>query len=480
MAPATGLLWVIASAGALSAPKILGPFASTRVEAIRTLPDWFRQLGGDDGAVAIEDTPIGWGLVARRAIAPGERIVMVPRALCIAASDGPQWLRETSNLPDAPGVDAGTAIAARVLDEFALGASSRWAAYLAAVPRAADLAVVPTLWPEADAARLLAGTQAGASRANLLAGWRDELVALNARRALAGLAPHGWAEFLLARTLVMTRSYNLPGVGYAVMPFICFVNHDDERFNNLDPLFDETAGDDAACAVALTARRAIAAGEQVFSTYCAGADDGLDALKALQAFGWMPTRDAGAPRAHGVTARAAVASCDVDCAGALRRDDPLAREKLELMEAGAPGGGRVTLSLRDADFVARPPTPSDDVAAAATACAGAAALVALRLAEMGEAELAATIEGAEASPWFHGAPLSARNEAAARRAGADLLRRELAVLDKDASDRAAAVREVRERAASDADGLMSEMSEANADGQRRATVALLDWFNDAT
>ena len=84
MPPATRLLWLLATAGALSAPDLLGPFASTRVDAIRTLPEWFRQHGGDDAAVAIEDTPIGWGLVARRAIAPGERIVTAPRALCIA------------------------------------------------------------------------------------------------------------------------------------------------------------------------------------------------------------------------------------------------------------------------------------------------------------------------------------------------------------------------------------------------------------
>ena len=31
----------------------------------------------------------------------------------------------------------------------------------------------------------------------------------------------------------------------------------------------------------------------------------------------------------------------------------------------------------------------------------------------------------------------------------------------------------------DWDALIAEMSEANADGQRRATVALLDWFGDA-
>ena len=96
-----------------------------------------------------------------------------------------------------------------------------------------------------------------------------------------------------------------------------------------------------------------------------------------------------------------------------------------------------------------------------------------------ESGLAATIEGAEASPWFHGAPLSAQNEAAARRAGADLMRRALAALDKDAPDRAAAARELRERAGGGADALIAEMSEANADGQRRATVALLDWFGDA-
>ena len=96
-----------------------------------------------------------------------------------------------------------------------------------------------------------------------------------------------------------------------------------------------------------------------------------------------------------------------------------------------------------------------------------------------EALTPATIESADESPWFAGAPLGEKNEAAARRAGADLMRRALAALDKDAPDRAAAARELRERAGGGADALIAEMSEANADGQRRATVALLDWFGDA-
>ena len=108
--------------GAVHVADALAPFTfgSTRPAAIQRLPDWFRQHGGDDDAVAIEDSPIGWALVARRAIAPGEHVVTTPRALCLAATDGPGWLRATAARPDAPPVEASTVIAARLLDEVPL------------------------------------------------------------------------------------------------------------------------------------------------------------------------------------------------------------------------------------------------------------------------------------------------------------------------------------------------------------------------
>ena len=58
-------------------------------------------------------------------------------------------------------------------------------------------------------------------------------------------------------------------------------------------------------------------------------------------------------------------------------------------------------------------------------------------------------------------------------------RRKITETPASAPERAAAARELRERAGGGADALIAEMSEANADGQRRATVALLDWFGDA-
>jgi hypothetical protein len=195
-------------------------FSTSRAEAIAGLPAWLTKHGGEASRVEIAETPIGWGFVARQDIAKGERILTLPRALCLAAGDGPEWLaissaasshgrhgrhsrhssdhssdhHSSSGGPDSPDddddppptVEAGTAVAAFVLDELERGEASTWAPYLASVPRPDELlADLPTLWPEADAAGLLAGTKAGASRASLLRLWRRELASLNDRRARA-------------------------------------------------------------------------------------------------------------------------------------------------------------------------------------------------------------------------------------------------------------------------------------------------------
>ena len=59
------------------------------------------------------------------------------------------------------------------------------------------------------------------------------------------VAPLSWDAFRFARALVMSRSYSVPGVGHVLLPGVCFANHDDERFNALDPVF---AGAAAAAA----------------------------------------------------------------------------------------------------------------------------------------------------------------------------------------------------------------------------------------
>ena len=227
---------------ALAAPY----FAGSRGSAIVGLEKWFRSAGGVMERVTIRDVPgEGMGVIATENIEAGSEVVKVPRALCISADDAPAWIKATAGREAPDGADlslTGTAaIAARLCEEFALGGASPWADYFEALPRPADLAELPVLWPDALADGLLEGTQAGSSRAAHLTRWRQELDAVNRRKTLAdrlagpsaaasgggGGDTIGWTDWLWASALVMNRAYNLPGLGYAVLPIIDFTNHDD-------------------------------------------------------------------------------------------------------------------------------------------------------------------------------------------------------------------------------------------------------------
>ncbi|KAJ8598860.1 hypothetical protein CTAYLR_010662 [Chrysophaeum taylorii] len=396
----------------------------SRVDAVARMEEWFVEVGGSHELVAAaEILNEGIGLVATRDVRAGEVLVRTPRHVCLAAADGPAWLRQT--VGSAAGLTAAGAVACRVCDELALGEGSAFVPFFASLPTMEDLSDVPALWP--DGAELLAGSQSGRSRREILDRWQVEFDEANARRATRGEPPYDWTVWCLAQTLVMSRGYNVPRFDYAVVPFVDLVNHADRPSAEVDFCDD---------AVRLVARRDVSRGEQVYATYSGGGT--MDGLKMLQAFGWLPDE--------------VVAACSVDCVEALRTRDAYADAKIALMDAGAPGAGRVVVA------------GDDDVPRAARA-----ALVGFRLAAMTEDELAATADAADASPWYLGYPVSDANERRARDSAIGLLKRKLQALDAEEPRRrrAAVVSASRRRA---------DLAAATVLGERRALRALVDWF----
>ena len=334
------LVAVVVVLASLSGARALT--APSRAELVAAVTQWFAATGGRHEAVAAQETEgAGWGLVAVRDVRAGESLVVTPRHACLAAADGPEWLQRTAG-EELGGLTAAGAIACKVADERGLGAESKWAPFLASLPTREDLADVPALWPDGD--ELLAGTQSGRSRSEIVDRWRDELAVANRRRAKCALAPYDWDAWALAQTLVMSRGYNVPRLEYAIIPFVDFVNHDDSP--------SATVTVDSGGNVHLVAVKDIPAHAQVYSSYSAGLK--IDAIKMLQAFGWLPLDQI-------------VASCAFDCVSlfvrrkrgslavqveAIRKNDDLADAKIALMDAGAPNAGRIVLATDEPDCVA--------------------------------------------------------------------------------------------------------------------------------
>ncbi|KAJ8609253.1 hypothetical protein CTAYLR_008074 [Chrysophaeum taylorii] len=202
---------------------------------------------------AFETGEAGWGLRCARAIAEGEAAVVIPRSACLSARDAPEWAR---HLPKS------SQLAARLCVERGLGEGSRWAAYLASVPEPD----APAAWTDEEA-QLLAGTRAGRARDDLLAAWADECPPEVA-----------WADFVWAKSLVMSRTFDLEGP--VLIPFLDLANHDDEDFCALD--IDKP---NDQILFSLVATRQMGEGEPLATNYFGGRT--LDPEKALDAFGWL-------------------------------------------------------------------------------------------------------------------------------------------------------------------------------------------------
>ncbi|KAH8052315.1 hypothetical protein JL720_14951 [Aureococcus anophagefferens] len=234
---------------------------------------------------------------------------------------------------------------------------------------------MPALWPDGEAAGLLAGTQTGRSRAELLATWRSDLEAINGRRRLHDPSSPELRGASGATTRPSScRGSSLPGVGYAVLPFIDLANHDDAP--NAKLRVDEAGG------------------------YC-----------GVRAFGWLALGDDERPSWRAARSASRWPSVRGD----------LGEVKLGLLGA-APGGGRAVLTT----------TGTSDVDDRAHAGALRDLLCGLRLVSMDEAALTAEIlenEAPEDSPWALGERVSDANEAAAVQAGSGLLRRMIAASD---------------------------------------------------
>ena len=423
-------------------------FQDDRSKAVYDCTRWYLLRGGERNGVEAKMTDHGLGLVASADVAAGEAVLTTPRAWIVSAEDAPLYLSATRDDPAADLVTETAAVSARFVE---LEGDGMWEPYLAALPTAAELGDVPALWPDDEASGLLAGTQTGRSRAELLATWRSDLEAINGRRRLHDPSSPEipWRQWRYYEALVMSRGSSLPGVGYAVLPFIDLANHDDAP--NAKLRVDEA---DGYCAsVSLTAARDLVKGEQVCSSY-AGGEGPMDALLSLQAFGWL---------ALGDDERPLVESCSVDVAMAIRSDDALGEVKLGLLDA-APGGGRAVLTT----------TGNSDVDDRAHAGALRDLLCGLRLVSMDEAALTAEIlenEAPEDSPWALGERVSDANEAAAVQAGSGLLRRMIAASDAEFETRTKAG--VAAANASPEGLRRATLARATAEGERAALCTLL-------
>ena len=355
----------------------------------RDCTEWFKANGGTAEAVRAQPTTTGWGLVTTRPVQRGDELTRTPRELCFASND-----RSETNVSPAG------LVALQILD-----ADPKFEPYLQTLPKEK----VPVLWPDETADELLWNSQSLTSRKEILADWRYDFQAVQGT---------DWQQWRETNAIVMTRSYNVQHLGYAMIPFLDYINHNDEPTAKV--------ADDGE-SVKLIALTDIPEETQIFASYSAG--EPLDGLKMLQAFGWLSDD---------------IKTCNVDFVEALRRDDPLAPAKFELLEAI---GGRSIFTAGSTNDVLD-------------------ALVALRLVAMTDDNaFQALLANVADSPWFNGDDIG--NDADAIRIGLGLLDRKLAFLKQGLGRRQKAIAQC-----SDPD--IAALAQATADGEEIALLAFRD------
>lgn len=226
----------------------------TRTDAdVERLLAWAAAEGASLDAVRAAPAPTGgYGLFARRALAEGERILAVPRALLITDLDA----------ASSPVGRATAALAATLGPQPILAAwlatvdaepATRWRPYLDALPQAPPLPQFRST-VELDA---LLGTRARAIIDDAIAATRAEAAALTPRAPAADLARYAWA-----RAAVRSRCFGvdgLPGVERVLVPVVdlCNAGPPSGRWR-----YDADLG-----AFVVTASRDLAAGDELLISY---------------------------------------------------------------------------------------------------------------------------------------------------------------------------------------------------------------------
>ena len=384
---------------------------------------WFKAQGGVAEAVVAREVEYGWGLVTTREVRKDETLLETPRELCLAAEDGPEFLRRTAGQEGMPSVSGGAVVASRLL---MAQKDEKFREYLDSLPEVS----VPVVWP--DAAELLYGTQTLASRKELLDEWRQDFHAILKRGGgdVFSEDEDQWESWLKASALVMSRSYNAEPLGYAMIPFLDYVNHDDTPSARVS-----TDGRSAS----LVATRDIPKDTQIFASY--SGFERLDGLKMLQAFGWLPNE---------------IDTCNVDFVEALSKDDPLAPAKFELLNAiGSRAIFTVDRRLSKEVNDAHLETTIHDIA-----------LPALRLiALQDQLAFKNILSNVPDSAWFKGQSIG--NDHTAISTGIDLLHRKINSLDAGHNRRQAA----RSKCT---DPLVASLADQTATSERAALVVLRD------
>ena len=166
---------------------------AARSLALAKMGPWLAAGGAEMDSVSLQDAAgMGIGLVATRDLAAGDSACSVPRALLLTASSGvsdpelgPVLSRLRPVLRNDIDLDESLSLVALQLLAAArkvqCGESSRWAPYLAGLPRTVE---TPTLWPRACRTELLGGTTLLEDVRELRVSTLAELRRI--RRALAG------------------------------------------------------------------------------------------------------------------------------------------------------------------------------------------------------------------------------------------------------------------------------------------------------
>jgi len=247
---------------------VAGPSAA-EAAAEERLAAWCSQNGVWQGSAALAVThfPIPGGgayrgLRATRDVVPGEMVAAIPLALCIHSQTAADW-------PHA-GATPTARLAARLLQEEALGATSHIAPWLAVLPR--DMSELGLF--SAPAAALAEHTQGYTPvlQMRAMAEAADALAALPTLAAVGGAAS---ADALAwSNVMVRTRAFELGRTAtdpciLAFVPWLDMMNHAQE-----DPHL-EWAWNAASGRMEVVAARAIKAGEEATVSYGRRDHDGF-------------------------------------------------------------------------------------------------------------------------------------------------------------------------------------------------------------
>lgn len=205
----------------------------------------------------------GLGVFATRDFQPGSTFCEVPAEGILVATPG-----ITASLPAAASAEA--ALAAALLRERALGRTSRFAPYVASLPRGGELATGhPLFWPDGLRAEdLLAGSAHGRRvAAEVLGRCREDIAALVASGVADNEEEARWA-LAVVDSRAFTFQPDRPNEQLALVPLLDMLNtfsllQDDEALWQCTFTSEGTAAQGAA----LSVEREICKGDEVLHLY---------------------------------------------------------------------------------------------------------------------------------------------------------------------------------------------------------------------